>query len=241
MRRSSPRGGQKPRFAIGPPSTIGRCGRTSTSSSGPSSISSPAAGVVEPTDPGTSRSSSSAISSGCSADGGPTAAPDRRPGPARGGQSRDPASALGRLPRRPSDPPPLAARAREAETDLAQDRSARPATDRSCDPRRSASGSPGRTPDGAVSGSEASFGSSAFASARRDPDPAPNGPSGSRPTTDRPNVDRVPPGKRTGSSRATSAPSRRLGSGRSTSSCSSSSAADRSSSAPRPRSRTRRG
>jgi hypothetical protein len=47
------------------PGTIGRCGRSSTSSSGPSSVSSPAVGVAETTSARrTSRSSSSAISSG---------------------------------------------------------------------------------------------------------------------------------------------------------------------------------
>ena len=60
------RGGQKPRFAFGQPRTIGRCCPSSTSPSAPSSVSSSAPdGLVESTDQRTSRSSFSAISSGC--------------------------------------------------------------------------------------------------------------------------------------------------------------------------------
>ncbi|MEJ7697157.1 MAG: hypothetical protein WKF78_11200 [Candidatus Limnocylindrales bacterium] len=64
----------------------------------------------------------------------PTEAPAHRPGPARGGQSSDPARPLGRLRRHPGDPPPVASPAREAEVDVRQDRSPGPAADRCRDP-----------------------------------------------------------------------------------------------------------
>jgi hypothetical protein len=50
-------------------------------------------------------------------------------GCSRGGQPSDPAGPLGHLHRHPSDAPPVASPAGEAEVDLPQDRSARPAAE----------------------------------------------------------------------------------------------------------------
>ena len=132
--RSGPVGVGNPDSRSDSPGTIGRCCPSSTSSSASSSVSSLAPdSLVEPTDPRTSRSSFSAISSGCCSErrahpssGPSTGSSSRR----RVGSSRVTA---GGLPRHPGDPPPLASRARAEEVDLAQDRSPWP-TDRCRDP-----------------------------------------------------------------------------------------------------------
>jgi hypothetical protein len=150
------------------PGTIGRCGLSSTWSPAPSSVCwSAVANVIETTGPRTSRSSSSATSSGCC--GGQRV--DRSFGPSTGSCSRRPAGRsrvpLGRIPRHSGDPPAVASRAREAKVDLRPDQPPRPATARCRDPRARPPASPERTRAGVACGSKASFARSGSASQRR--------------------------------------------------------------------------
>src|SRR5664280_1709613 len=131
---------------------------------------------------------------GVAADGWPTAAPDHRPGPPRGGESGDPERSMGRLPRDPGNAPPLASRARTQEVDLPPNGSPGPAADRSRAPRTH----PPPRPRELALGLRADPGRASQARPRSerddDPHPAPSGPGGAGPATERPDLDRVPAG-----------------------------------------------
>jgi len=115
----------------------------------------------------------------------------------------------------------VASRTRAQEVDLPPDRSPRPATDRS----RGPCAHPPPGPREPALGLRADRGRSPQARPPRgsddDPDPAPDGAARSCPAAQRPNLDLSSSGlRRTGSSPATSSPSRPPGSGRSLSVCS---------------------